>query len=690
MSIRPYEIHDLALRLTPIRYPLFPQFCIHSLYTVHYTLPMELLNPAGLWMLTAIAPLIILYILKVKRQRLRVPSAWLWAAAQRDLLAKSPFQRLTPQIPLLLQILAIILLALALARPATRSASVAGDHIALIIDTSASMSALDQSGKSRIEIAKSAAATIVDVIGPSTNVIVIEAGHDARAASPLERDRRRLKAAISLLDATHTEGDLGAAVALAVERLRPLGGSSRIFVFTDGALARPDSLASVDLPLEVVQVGSPVDNTAIIRVDVRSGSDPTMQTEQVQAFAMLANYGSRPRELFVTLRQHNASDVLASRKVLVQPGERSPVVLSFEMMPGDIGQGVMVELSPKDAMPVDDIAFGRIPPGAQIPVVIAAAGKHSQWLERAFRSDPHVELMSTSIANLTSGAVPPGALVVIEGACPSVLPPGDILIVNPPPGQCLTSIVKDEVAKPMITSWATADERFRFLTLDGVLLEKARLVEVDSPRKELIHTREGIIAADVSTPGRSATMISFDVGESNWPLKASFVLFVRNLVEQARSHRAHGVGGASVAGEPVRLAVPHNVDSVEIVGPGDVKQTARARDGLAIVPETTKTGIYHASWGGPSPGSVVFAVNLTSERESDVRDKPLALPTTGAAIATDVSQVNSHAEWSWLLAALGLAVVLADIAYVTRKPRSRGALLLAAPIRPQRPERSVA
>lgn len=386
-------------------------------------LPFEILNPAGLWMLGALVPLVVLYILKIKRQRLRVPSTWLWAAAQRDLLAKSPFKRLTPQIPLFLQILAIILLALALSRPATRSDAIAGDHLALVIDTSASMSALDESGKKRIEIARQAAADVVDALGPGNDAMVLDAGLDARIASPLERDRRRLKAAINLLDANHVEGDLGAAVALAVDRLRQLGGQSRVVVFTDGALANPDSLNSVGMPLEVVQVGSHIENAAIVRVDVRSGRDPSLDIEQVQTFAMLANYGTRPREVFVTLREQNASDVLSSRKVMLKPGERSPVVLSFQPTPGDIGQGLIVEISPHDAMPVDDIAYGRVPPGARIPVVFATAGKGSPWLKRAFQSDPHIELLAASASSIESVGVPAGALLVIDGACPKVLPP---------------------------------------------------------------------------------------------------------------------------------------------------------------------------------------------------------------------------------------------------------------------------
>ncbi len=48
---------------------------------------IELLNKPGLWLLAGLAPLVLLYILKIKRERVRVPSIWLWSAAKRDLMA---------------------------------------------------------------------------------------------------------------------------------------------------------------------------------------------------------------------------------------------------------------------------------------------------------------------------------------------------------------------------------------------------------------------------------------------------------------------------------------------------------------------------------------------------------------------------------------------------------------------------
>src|SRR5512139_1510793 len=113
---------------------------------------VELKNVAGLWLIGLILPLIALYVLKARRDERVVSSTWLWAAAARDLLARSPFRRLVAEVSLLLEALALVLLALAWARPAARAEGVSGDHLALIVDTSASMSAMANEGVSRFEL----------------------------------------------------------------------------------------------------------------------------------------------------------------------------------------------------------------------------------------------------------------------------------------------------------------------------------------------------------------------------------------------------------------------------------------------------------------------------------------------------------------------------------------------------------
>ncbi len=645
-------------------------------------MPVELRSPWGLALLGLLAPLVVLYILKVRRERKLVSSTWLWVEAQRDLMAKSPFKRLIPQVPLFLQALALILLALAFAQPASRGGAIVGDHVAIVVDASASMGA-PGGKKRRIDLAKQAAHDVIAALAPGADALIIESGADARIASPLDRDKRRLKAAVDQIDARDVEGRLGRAIALATDRLRQLPGDKRLVVITDGALADPTALANVSLPLDLVRVGQARDNSAIVRVDVRDGKSPTTRKDEVQAFASIAHYGASPREVFVTLRLRNVETPLASRKLTLTPGKRAPVVLAFEPTPQDRDAGLVVEISPRDALAADDVAYSRVPAGRRLPVVLAPSSGNP-WLRRALLADPDVELSGTDIAKLPAADVPPDALVVVDGACPASLPGGDLLILNPKPGRCRTATITTPLKAPPITSWAQSDPRLRFLTLDGVEVSSARKIEIEGPNDALVRTRDGAIVSDISLPGRTGTLLAFDVGESNWPLKASFVLFVRNIVELARTHRARGITGPARTGQPLRVRVPPDVDKVKVVHPDDSESEVLARLGLAVVPEARRAGFYFVSWEGTRPGSVLVAANLVSNAESDIRDRPIEQGSSKVSVASATDVADAFTDWAWLLALLALGFVVLDAIWLTRKPWVRAPKGAAAPKRPER------
>ena len=97
------------------------------------------LAPAGLWFLGLLVPVILLYILKLRRTEIVIPSTLLWLKSLQDLTANAPFQRLRSNILLFLQLLILALAAFALARPFLESSAVSGSNIALVVDRSASM-----------------------------------------------------------------------------------------------------------------------------------------------------------------------------------------------------------------------------------------------------------------------------------------------------------------------------------------------------------------------------------------------------------------------------------------------------------------------------------------------------------------------------------------------------------------------
>jgi Ca-activated chloride channel homolog len=632
---------------------------------------LTLLEPRGLLLLAGALPIIAFYILKTRSTRVRVGSTWLWAESQRALLAKHPFRKLLPEIPLVLQLLALAALAFALARPAFRGRIIEGEHVAIVVDTSASMAATTPSG-TRMLTAQKASNDLIDALSPGADAMVVDAAREPRIVTSAERDPRRLHEAIAGLRAREVEGDLAVAVAFAADRLRAAGGRTRLFVVTDGALAHTGPLAAAGVPTEVLTVDSAASdsNAAIVRVDVRAGLSPIARHEEV--FALVRSFDSRPRDAFVTATIDGASEPIAARRVLLAPDAKTAVVLTFEPRVEDRGKGLTIALSPGDSLAFDDVAYGRVPSPLKMPVTLAST-RTTSWLARALMSDPEVDLQRLTLEQLATVNVDPDALVVVEGACPDALPGRDALLVAPPTGMCRGVEVAAPVATAnvtTITSWENGDPRLRFLTLDGLHLREATPLRSSGAGAPLVRAAEATLIADASTDGRAATIVGFDVGDSDWPLKASFVLFVRNVVELARLHRSQGpAAGSARTGEPLRIAVPHNVERVIVSGPEMVDREIMAKAGVVVLADMPRAGIFDVRWTSPRIGHAVIPVNLTSERESDIRPRPLAVDTdrVSGAPAHATPEFRSHrnaAPWALGIAALAIAI---DTLFLSRK-----------------------
>ncbi|HEY6080844.1 MAG TPA: VWA domain-containing protein [Polyangiaceae bacterium] len=642
-------------------------------------------NPQGLWLLGLLVPLLLLYVLKVRRQRVNVASTWLWQAAARDMLARSPWQRLRGRFLLLLEILAMLALGLALARPALPGGHVDSEHLALVLDVSASMQAQTQvAGQTRFTEAQAAARRVLNALAPGTDVLLIEAGSEPRVVGPADRDLSRVRSRLAALVPVGVEGHLERALALASEQLAQRAGNRRIVVISDdGGLAA--ALPQTRVPLSVIKVGEPVDNVGIVRLDVGRSQDSSTRGDRVEVFAEVKSFARAPRDVFITLKQRSSPTVLASRKLRLEPGHKEPVVLGFEAAPSDAGTGLVVELSPHDALPLDDSAFGRVPPSRKL-TTIAAPAHASPWFERALLADPDLELLGLPLSDLATTAIPDDAFLIVSGACPARLPGGDFVILNPPAGACRGAVLGAAVEGPQVTSWERTDPRLRFITLDGVSIAKARLIDPPSAQSLLVRAREGALIADVSDGGRTGTLLGFDVGESNWPLRASFVLFVRNLAELARAHRSSHVVGPARSGSPLRVRVPSAVQQATVLDPSGKESQLEARSGIAIIPQPNQPGFYLVSYAGEQPGVALLVVNLTSSQESDLSSTPAAsAPTGGSAQPSTRSPVaEPPADWGFLAAAIALAALVAQVLWLTRAP-GRVESGRIKPLRPERP-----
>ena len=189
---------------------------------------------SGLWLLTLLAPLIVLYFLKLKRPRLELPSLALWRQALQDQRVNSPFQRFKRNLLLWLQILLLLLLVLAATQPYWRGGPDTLRRLPVLIDCSASMGALDKPGGiTRLEEAKRRAAHMIDGLASDQALCLVSFSRAARKRSGFTNNKRLLHAALDQIEIENVAGVLDEAMRLcqALARSEPF---DQVLLLSDG------------------------------------------------------------------------------------------------------------------------------------------------------------------------------------------------------------------------------------------------------------------------------------------------------------------------------------------------------------------------------------------------------------------------------------------------------------------------
>src|SRR4051794_12889118 len=157
--------------------------------------PVQLISPLGVtyWAVLAGVPvgIIALYFLKLRRRPVQVPSTLLWRRSLEDLHVNSLFQRLSRNLLLFLQLLAVLLAMAALTGPRVSGTTGQGQRFVLAIDNSASMSATDVAPP-RLARAKEEARKVVAGMQSDDLAMVIAFADRARVVSSYTGDRRAL------------------------------------------------------------------------------------------------------------------------------------------------------------------------------------------------------------------------------------------------------------------------------------------------------------------------------------------------------------------------------------------------------------------------------------------------------------------------------------------------------------------
>lgn len=648
---------------------------------------MGILAPLALAALPLLGVIIALYLLKLRRPVAPVGSLTLWQSLTRDREANTLWQRLRVSVLLILQLLALLALVLALARPWVASSQPLGRNAIIVIDISASMASMDandRGDKTRLQAAKDRALSLVDSLPQDGTATLITSDVHASVVVPPTSDRARLRAAINGLDARPEGTAMVEAMKLASAVAARQTGSA-VWVLTDGIFPNAESAVdSMPATLHVVTFGTGDDNTGITALSLQE------QAGNLQLFTQVAN----SRDMTVTKRIDLTVDdqPWTARTVTLGPGATQELIIEDVPLQARIVQAQVAE---PDSLPLDDKAWVVNRASAPANVLLVTAG--NKFLELALSLLPTVNLYKVKPADykpsdLLDGSAPD--LTIFDAGTPATLlknpPQGNLLMIAPQASNPLVH-VSGVISSPVPSLAATSDTGsadqgsgqnsqdplLRFVDVSALHIARAAKLQTPSWGRTVLGSDQGPLIVAGDQGNRRVGVVAFDFHDTDLPLQTAFPLLVRNLVTYLLPSSAGGLPDAVAPGMPVGIqSLGPKVDKIIVEDPSAKEWdfAVDAKHPRAAFGATGQPGVYYVSQyvGTDLVYEEAFAVNLFSRDESMIKPNPTpglpsALTEPEATAAAGQTDEERYRREIWPAVALvGLLVLLGEWGYAQR------------------------
>lgn len=594
-----------------------------------------------------IPPLILLYFLKLRRKPVPVACTLLWMTAREDLQANTPFQRLRRNLLLFLQLLALILLAIALMQPQVQAGQFDGGRVVLLIDNSASMSAADlPGGMTRLELAKRLARDRVEAMyggglftSAPDETMIIAFSDRAEIASRFTNSRQQLIQAIDSIEPTHGETQLQEALQLArahatnvvdeMGEARPTEEPAHLELFSDGRMTDLPDLALRGETMSFHAIGT--DNPDNVTIATIAAERPFDRPAMVEVFAAMLNFNQH--EVSADIQLSIDGTARGIREINIPParldeetGELQPGRNNIAFAPFELTLGAVIEvanLRPDDLM-VDNVAQAVIPPPRRLNVAIVSP---QGWVLR----EAIAAMNPAGLETLTGAAYETRAeqgpldefdVIVFDDYAPEQLPAGRYLAFGAvPPVEGLNPYGRTD--RQIVLTTRDDHPVMQNVNMDNIFIHEFTLLQ---PSREIEVLAEGSQGPAVVFTARGPVIllhVPFNPLDSNWPFLRSYPTFVYNAVEFL-GHFGETVADTGFRpGEALTTRLPSEATNVRLIKPDGRTESINAPDPTHLSwGPITQSGVHVLAWREPDRGDEQrrpFAVNLLSETEGDLR-----------------------------------------------------------------------
>jgi Ca-activated chloride channel family protein len=502
---------------------------------------MTLLAPVGMWFLLALPVIFILYIIQSRYRPLVVASLLLWKRMTRDLEAEASWRRPRWDVLLALQLLVALLAALALARPAILGGG--NQHLVIVVDTSASMTARDVQ-PTRFAAARQQVADTVSAAAPDARISLVAAGARPRVVVE-DGSPANVIAALDVLQTESTPGDMPSALRMAAGLAAPAAADgSQVVAITDGAFDL--ELPSQAVPVSFKLVGGSGQNLAVTEVTLRR---PIDRADYLAGYARVVNFGSEVRSPSITI----VADALAVDRSPLQVPAAGHADATFHVPA--TAQTISVVLSERDAMPADDrvdvLGYAR---WARKATIVSDAP--STW-EHVLSVVPDLTTRTVRPQDFLPSDVAAGDIVLFDNVVPSELPKTPFILINPPDSSAMLSRTDTLLRQRRVDRFDSEDPLLRGLDIAPLNVQQIERAVTPAWAASSVDAEDTPLILHGRVEDQRVVIFTFDPNKSNLPHLAAFPLLMANTVDwltPGREAVLHAGLGAETNIQPRSLA----------------------------------------------------------------------------------------------------------------------------------------
>ncbi|MFV1994015.1 MAG: BatA and WFA domain-containing protein [Verrucomicrobiales bacterium] len=587
---------------------------------------MQFLSPGYLYLaLLGVIP-VLLYFFRRRSRTFQVSTLVFFKSLAREHQESAWLRRLKKLLSLLLALAILLGAVAALGRLIMAPRSEGLRSVVLVLDRSASMGALDEDGRTRLDTARNAIAARLAGLGEDVGVSLLI--YDSRTEVALSRGfkRRELLSVLDRVEIRPVRDDEEGALSMAV-MIAGLETPAEIWHFTDrvgggdgpreavgeAGAGEPVGEAARELPEGVRLRRFPValddgPNVGITAFQIRRVPLVNAGYEAyIQVSASRAMGSAVEAEMEVTL----GGVPVQIRQLELEPGDREGIILPLE---GVVGQRLQITLrAERDCFSADDTVLVELPEAR--PVVAA-------WITQ--QPDPFTELALSSIVSegeLELWQGDPASwpiseaidLVIFDGWLPETWPSDlPVIVINPPGSRGpvrAVAIAGGGIARDSVRV-ANPEHPVLFRVSSGrVALTQTSVIDSSGSLEPLWFAgREPVLVAG-EVRGQRLVVMGFSPQQSeSLPLMASYPLLIGNAVFWCAESGAIDRGtGTRRTGDVVEVAGGEML--WEQVRDGRILTSRVTIEGPLV--ELDRIGLWQA---GEDRGSAL----LLSRRETDL------------------------------------------------------------------------